>query len=101
MDPLDATVAIPGHVVVRRFPAEVVVLNLETGKYHGLNPTAGKMLDVLVEEGRVSFALERLARDFGEPTERIAADLSALCDALARRGLIAIDGANEAGEPAG
>ena len=34
-------VRVPRHVVHRDFPAQTVILNLETGKYHGLNPTAG------------------------------------------------------------
>ena len=38
---------LPQHVVHRSFVAETVVLNLRTGKYHGLNPTAGRMLEAL------------------------------------------------------
>ena len=90
-DPLDANVTVPEHVVFRRFPAEVVVLNLETGKYHGLNLTAGRMLEVLQERGAVRGAAEQLAEEFGQPFERVAADVTALCQGLAERSLIVLD----------
>ncbi len=50
---LAATARMPAHVVYREFPAEVVLLNLQTGRYHGLNPTAGRMLRALEERGLI------------------------------------------------
>ena len=44
--PLDAHASVPQHVVYRRFAAETVVLNLETGTYHGLNATGARMLEL-------------------------------------------------------
>ena len=41
----------PDHVVYREFVQETVILNLETGTYHGLNPTGGKMLETLGAAG--------------------------------------------------
>jgi hypothetical protein len=43
---LSASLRLPQHVVHRSFVAETVVLNLQTGKYHGLNPVGGRMLEV-------------------------------------------------------
>ena len=37
--PAALSARIPQHVVFRGFATETVVLNLETGKYHGLNPS--------------------------------------------------------------
>ena len=31
-----AAIRLPDHVVFRRFPAETVLLNLQTGHYHGV-----------------------------------------------------------------
>jgi hypothetical protein len=89
---LDAHVAVPHHVVHRAFPTETVVLNLETGNYHGLNPVAGRMLEVLEQLGSVSESAERLAREFEQPLERIERDLSGLCADLVERGLIEVVG---------
>jgi Coenzyme PQQ synthesis protein D (PqqD) len=89
---LDAQVAVPHHVVHRAFPTETVVLNLETGKYHGLNPVAGRMLEVLEQLGSVSESAARLAREFEQPLPRIEEDLSRLCADLHERGLIEVVG---------
>lgn len=85
-------VQIPEHVVRRAFDEETVLLNLRTGQYHGLNSTAGTMLDALEATADASAAAQRLATDLDVPLDRISADLAGLCEALARRGLIQIDG---------
>lgn len=87
---LDATVAVPQHVVHRAFPTETVVLNLETGMYHGLNPVAGRMLEVLEQLGSIDESATRLAREFEQPLERIQEDLGELCKDLHERGLIEV-----------
>jgi len=81
-------VRVPGHVVYRSFADEVVVLNLQTGKYHGLNHTAGRMLEVLEEVGEVDEAVARLGGEFDVPRERLEEDVSVFCRDLLARGLI-------------
>lgn len=88
--PLDAAVALPQHAVYRSFPSETVVLNLETGKYHGLNPTAGRMLEALERCGTVRAAAAWTARESGQPIDRVEEDLFELCRALLDRDLIRI-----------
>jgi hypothetical protein len=89
---LASKITVPQHVVYRNFPAETVVLNLQTGKYHGLNASAGRMLDVLVGSDCVSVAAASLAQSYGQPREVIERDLCALCESLLARGLIEQDG---------
>ncbi|MDQ3569706.1 MAG: PqqD family protein [Actinomycetota bacterium] len=89
---LKARVRRPEHVVYRSFAAETVVLNLDTGQYHGLNATAGRMLEVLEEVGSVQEAASRIARDYGQPVTEVEEDLCTLCASLADRGLIEVDG---------
>jgi hypothetical protein len=84
-------VTIPQHVVFRTFVEETVVLNLESGRYHGLNPTAGRMLELLSELGEVDAVAERVADETGAPTNRVAEDLRAFCSSLAERGLIEVE----------
>lgn len=85
---LDARVRLPQHVVHRSFVAETVVLNLRTGKYHGLNPTAGKMLEALQDAPTVGAAVPELADEYGVEREQIQRDLTALTRGLLERGLI-------------
>jgi len=86
-------VTIPQHVVFRAFVEETVVLNLESGHYHGLNPTAGRMLELLGELGEVDAVAERIADETGMPAERVAEDLRGFCSSLAERGLIVVESA--------
>jgi hypothetical protein len=88
---LRASVQVPRHVVYRTFPSETVVLNLQTGKYHGLNPTAGAMLAALERGACVADAVALLARDYERPPAELERDLRELCDALLERGLIELD----------
>ena len=82
---------LPRHVVYRPFPAETVVLNLESGLYHGLNPVAGRMLAVLESAASMADAVAELRTFFPSAADRIEPDLRRLCDELRARGLIVIE----------
>jgi hypothetical protein len=88
---LPATVRVPQHVVYREFVAETVVLNLNTGVYHGLNPTAGRMLKLLDEIGDIGAVAACLASEYRLPRSEIAADLENFCADLLARELIEAD----------
>ena len=60
---LSARVKIPSHVVYREFPAETVILNLETGQYHGLNRTGGAILASLQRTTTVQETVTAVATD--------------------------------------
>jgi hypothetical protein len=76
------------QVVYRTFPTETVVLNLATGKYHGLNASAGRMLEALERSDSVGEALAELTGEYDAPPAEIERDLRRLCGALLERGLI-------------
>ena len=85
---LPASVRVPAHVVYRAFAAETVVLNLKTGVYHGLNPTAGRMLTMLDEFGEIDAVTTRLSNEYRRPRAEMAADLEVFCRDLLARDLI-------------
>jgi hypothetical protein len=89
---LTSSIRVPRHVVYRSFPSETVVLNLETGKYHGLNATAGAMLEVLESASSVSDAAGVLASRYAQPEDVIERDMCELCSVLLERGLIEVEG---------
>ena len=86
---LDSKVRVPQGVVYRTFVKETVILNLETGLYHGVNPTGGRMLDALTNEASVREAANALAQVFDRPQAEIEDDLCEFCEGLIERGLIA------------
>lgn len=93
---LRASVSIPDHVVFRSFVQETVLLNVNTGRYHGVNPTGGRMLEILQQRGSVAAAAEQLAQEYGQPLQEIQRDLCSFCADLAKRGLIEVSGAGDA-----
>lgn len=93
---LDARVHVPQHVVYRDFVNETVVLNLETGTYHGLNRTAGLMLTTMERERSVREAAVKVAEDNGWDLATVESDIVDLCRTLAESGLIAFAGSDAA-----
>lgn len=92
---LASKMTLPQHVVYRSFPSETVVLNLHTGKYHGLNATAGQMLAELERAGCVRDAAVALAASYEQDQDVVEQDLCTLCQALLERGLIEADASPE------
>lgn len=85
---LDVGTRVPEHVIFRSFAHETVALNLETGRFHGLNATAGRMVELVGRSRRPRDAVVELAREYGVPEPQIERDLAALLLLLLERGLI-------------
>jgi Coenzyme PQQ synthesis protein D (PqqD) len=83
-------VVVPSHVVFRAFAAETIILNLESGTYHGLNPTAGRMLETLRDHPVIADAAMTVAEHYKTDIETVQADLIKLCSGLIERGLLAV-----------
>jgi hypothetical protein len=79
---------IPQHVVYRTLVSETVMLNIQTGKYYGLNETAGRMLELLERGNDVDAIAAQLANEFEASDEMVRRDLCTLCSDLAEKGLI-------------
>jgi hypothetical protein len=88
---LTARLRVPEHVVYRDFGDETVVLNLDSGQYHGLNSTAAAMLSAVDGAETVGAAVAPLAAELGQAPEVIERDLLELCQSLADRGLVERD----------
>jgi hypothetical protein len=91
IDFLDQKAHIPKHVVYRSFATETIILNLETGQYHGLNATAAAMLETINSAASLSEAVAVVAAQYGQPLATVAADLRELCQGLLDRGLLELD----------
>ena len=85
---LAAVARTPEHVVYRSFVSETVLLNLETGRYFGVNPSGGRMLEELVNAQTVEEAAQRLSEHYGRPRSEIDSDLQTFCADLTSRGLL-------------
>lgn len=85
---LDRRARVPEHVVFREFAQETVILNLQTGQYHGLNPTGGRMLEVVEQSASLREAVAALSAELPVAGETVERDLLTFCWELSRRGLI-------------
>jgi len=88
---LAASVTVPDHVVYREFAQETVLLNLETGRYHGVNPTGGTMLRTLEHAATVGDAAAELADHYGRGLDEMEDDVCSFCNDLLKRGLVALE----------
>ena len=78
------------NVVYRSFGSETVLLNLDTGHYHGLRGAGGRMLELLSETGDLDQTARRVADEFGRPLDEVTRDLNELCDGLRERQLVEV-----------
>jgi hypothetical protein len=85
---LAARVKVPSHVVYRSFAAETVMLNLQTGQYHGLNAIGGQMIQTLERCPSVREAAKELGSQFDVPQSQLEQDVCDFCRDLSVRGLI-------------
>jgi hypothetical protein len=88
---LDAAILIPDHVIFRIFARETVALNLQTGQFHGLNVTAGRMVELMQRVPRPRDAIEPLASEYGVPADQIGRDMASLLELLLERELIELE----------
>ena len=63
-------------------------LNLQSGRYHGLNAVAARMLEAAAQANTVGDAVPSLAAHFEQPEDVIRRDLAQLCRDLEERGLV-------------
>lgn len=87
---LDASVRLAPHVVHRDFVEETVILNLQSGQYHGLNRSAGRMLELLEGGASPRRTAATLADEHGLPRSQVEADVLRFCADLDARGLVVV-----------
>jgi hypothetical protein len=87
----DVNVRVPDGVIHRVFGDQLVLLNLQTGQYHGLNATARHMFELMIERSGTARVVDDLAREYGRPAQEMQADLASLCEALTGRGLLELE----------
>jgi hypothetical protein len=87
---LDTPVRVPPSVVRRTFGDETIVLNLDSGQYHGLNDTATLILDRLETGALPRGVAAAIAAQAGVAVEVVERDVEALIEGLRSRGLVEV-----------
>lgn len=81
-------------VLFHELGGEAVLLNLESGKYFGLDEVGTRIWQLITEHGQLEPAYQALLQEYEVEPERLAEDLLKLVDQLLEHGLL------EAGLPA-
>lgn len=82
---------VPRRVVYRRLVTETVLLNIETGLYHGMDDVGSRFFRALQESESVRAAVDVLVEEFDAPEERIREDMLGYCSDLLERGLLELE----------
>jgi PqqD family protein of HPr-rel-A system len=84
----DLRLRVPEHVKHRDFPEQTVVLNLQSGQYHGLNQSAGALFALLARGATLAETTRTVSERFGISREHAERSLHRLCADLLERGLV-------------
>lgn len=88
MTVFESNIRIPGNVLFHNLDGEAVLLNLQTGKYFGLDAIGTRIWNLIGELGVLPAVYRKMLEEYDVDAERLKADLLALIDQLAARGLI-------------
>ena len=78
-------------IVWRELDGEIVILNLATGYYYGLEGAGNDMWRLLVEHGSTERVVEVLTGEYEIAPERLEADLQSLVRDLARKSIVRVE----------
>jgi len=81
-------VEISDGVIWRDLGGDVVILNVETGVYFGLDGSGGQIWRELVKHGSLEKTFESLKQQFDVETDELRHDLNELVDQLVQKGLV-------------
>ena len=87
---LTTRLTIPEHVIHQRVDEEMVLLNLETGIYHGLGPTGSRLWELLLEEESVRGVFEKMLNEYDVPADQLQEDILRLIEELESNKLVIV-----------
>ena len=87
---LDHAVAIPEHVAHQKLDDELVLVNLDTSIYYGLNPVGTRLWELLTEGGTLRAARDRMADEYEVAPDQLELDILRLVGELEAKGLLTV-----------
>jgi hypothetical protein len=88
----DHRVQVPDHVVFRDMTQETVLLNIKTGRYHGIDAIGARFFELMRSGDPLSNMAGTLAAEYQQPVDRIQQDLARFCEQMWEFGLIEFEG---------
>lgn len=84
------TIRVPNHVMARQVGEELVILNLHSEQYYGLDEVGASMWLAMENCPTLHEALESLASEYDVEVEQLKQDLGDLLAKLTAEGLIEV-----------
>lgn len=84
----DEIFEIPPHVHARRIGDEVVILNVESGTYFGLDPVGARAWDLIAEGASLGVVCQTLLDEYEVGQEQLERDIAQLVQDLRNQGLL-------------
>jgi hypothetical protein len=79
---------IPEEVLTSKVGEEMILLNLQTGMYHSLDPVGTRFLELLQNTSQLDAVHHALLQEFDVPTAKLESDLLKLSQEMVGRGLL-------------
>lgn len=87
----EAVLQIPDRVLSEDLRGETVLLNLETGIYHGLDPVGTRAWQLITRHGRLSAVRRVMLEEYRVAEADLSEDLQRLVSELLDAGLLELD----------
>jgi hypothetical protein len=88
----DTVLAVPSHVLSRKAGNEVVLLNLDSEQYFGLDGVGNQLWDLIEDSTTFGQVVNDLLQEYDVDRGNLEADLRSVLTELAGNGLVLIDG---------
>jgi len=86
-------ISIAPGVTVQVLDGEAVILDVDTGRYFGLDDASTRMWDVVTAQGSIERACVKLLEEFDVEPPRLEHDLREFVEQLAEHGLVKLSDA--------
>jgi hypothetical protein len=90
---LNSKISVPENVLFQDLSGEMVLLELESGKYYGLNEVGTRLFTLLSEKHSVQEAYQVLLEEYDVAPEHLEKDVLGMVRKLAEQKLIIIEDA--------
>jgi len=90
---------VPPHVLVRFLDDEAVLLNLDSERYFGLDPTGTRMWQLATAAPNIDGAYQQLLAEYDVAPEQLLDNLRELLGTLVENGLLEVLPAEDAAAP--
>ena len=88
---IKSKVILSDQVMFRDLGGEMVLLNIETGKYYGLDEVGARMWALLEEQGSLEVAYQTMLDEYDVSEEQLQVDLINLVDKLISHQLLEVE----------